>query len=383
MPMILKKNNFLLILSLFIFFSGCSQSNFKQELKSNTVTSNFNEQVDSIIIGKMNQYNIPGLSIGIVKNDSIIYAKGYGVKSINNKTVGSKNSIFHTASISKLFTALAIVQLEKDQRLNINDRLVKIIPELNYRDDRVEKITIKSLLNHTSGIPDIRNYHWENNNQSDNSLKEYVLGLNLKLKSEPSSEYHYSNLGYDILGYVIEKVSGQSFEDYVKKNIFYKSGMLISDFRYFKIPDSLKTSPHSKNWLTKNIYLRKVYPYTREHAPSSTLNTSAKELSNWMIYFLRTLENPNSKKIVSKMIEPSFKSYPYIGLGFQLNTLYSKKTIGHYGGDKGYRSYLLMIPEEKIGLVLLANCDYDEDFRQEIIHSIVKLMLKSTQVIGQ
>ena len=75
------------------------------------------------------------------------------------------------------------------------------------------------------------------------------------------------------------------------------------------------------------------------------------------------------------MIVPSFSSNPYIGLGFQLSNINSKKTIGHYGGDIGFRSYLIMIPEEKIGLVVLANCDYDDDFREEILHPIAKRML--------
>lgn len=75
------------------------------------------------------------------------------------------------------------------------------------------------------------------------------------------------------------------------------------------------------------------------------------------------------------MLEPTFGPNPSIGLGFQLSTINSKKTIGHYGGDTGFGSYLIMIPEEKIGLVVLANCDYDEDFRKEIIHPIAKLML--------
>ena len=77
------------------------------------------------------------------------------------------------------------------------------------------------------------------------------------------------------------------------------------------------------------------------------------------------------------MFQTSFENYPYIGLGFQLSNLNKEKTVGHYGGDKGYRSYLIMIPEKKIGLVLLANCDYNEDFRQEILHPIVKQMLKN------
>ena len=76
------------------------------------------------------------------------------------------------------------------------------------------------------------------------------------------------------------------------------------------------------------------------------------------------------------MLEPSFSPYPYVGLGFQLGSIDSKKTVGHFGGDKGYRSYLLMIPQEKMGLVILANSDYNEDFRQEIIHPIAKLMLE-------
>jgi len=177
------------------------------------------------------------------------------------------------------------------------------------------------------------------------------------------------------LGYVIEKVSGTTFDDYLKDNILNPNGIYNSDFRYFKIQDSLKTSPHSKKWISKKIYVRKTYPYTREHAPSSTLNASVNELSKWMVSFLQTIDSTDSKNYYSKMIKPTFSSYPYIGLGFQISAIDSKTTIGHYGGDKGFRSYLLMIPEEKVGLVLLANCDYEEDFRQEIIHSIAKLML--------
>jgi CubicO group peptidase (beta-lactamase class C family) len=240
---------------------------------------------------------------------------------------------------------------------------------------RTFNITILNLLNHTSGLPDVHNYHWGNNNQSEKSLEDYILSLNLKLKSEPSTQYIYSNLGYNILGYIIEKLTNTSFDNYLKENILNAYGMNSSDFRYFKIPDSLKTSPHSKHWITGKIYERKTYPYTREHAPSSTLNSSATDLCKWMISFMKLLDSGNSENVFAEMTEPGFSAYPHIGLGFQLSKLESRKAIGHYGGDKGFRSYLLMIPEEKIGLVLLANCDYEEDFRQEIIHQIAKRML--------
>lgn len=365
----------LIIFVLLFSMQACSGQSFKQNLKHKKSLNTLNNKVDSIVINKMNTYNIPGLSIGLVRNDSIIYSKGYGVKSIKAENLITELSVFHTASISKLFTAVAIAELIEQNGGSIDDKLVDLIPELKYDDDRVNFITIKNLLNHTSGLPDINNYHWDNNNQSDDSLQKYVLGCTLKLDFTPSSKYQYSNLGYDILGYLIEKVSGANFEDYLKEHIFNKSGMDDSDFRYFRINDSLKTTPHSKRWITNTVYERKIYPYTREHAPSSTLNSSSKDLSKWMISFIQTLNNPDINTKYLAMIEPTFSGYPYIGLGFQLNEIYSKKTIGHYGGDRGYRSYLLIIPEEKIGLVLLANCDYDEDFRQEILHPIAKLML--------
>lgn len=372
----MKKRFSIILILILLIFQSCTISSFEQNIEVNTPVIGFYNKVDSIVIGKMNQYNIPGLSIGLIRDDSILYSRGYGIRSIKTKNPVSENSVFHTASISKLFTALATIKLIEQKGFTIDDKLVDILPELKYEDERTAKITIKNLLNHTSGLPGFSNYHWGNNNQSDNSLKKYVLSLNLKLDSEPSAEYEYSNLAYDILGYLIEKVSGATFDDYLKDNILNKSGMYNSDFRYFKIQDSLKTVPHSKSWITKHIYTRKTYPYTREHSPSSTLNSSSKDLSKWMISFLQTLDDSNHENNYQAMLEPSFAQNTNIGLGFQLNTINSKKVIGHYGGDKGFRSYLIMIPEENMGLVLLANCDYKEDFRQEIIHPIAKLMLE-------
>jgi len=359
----------------FLFFQSCSAHLFKQEIKTNQSKDSFFEKVDAIVINKMNQYNIPGLSIGLIRNGTILYTKGYGVKRIGAADFVTENSIFHTASISKLFTAVAIMKLIEQDKITIDSKLIDLLPELKYDDARVNEITIKNLLNHTSGIPDISNYNWHNNNQTDNSLREFVLGSNLKLSAEPGSAYQYSNLAYDILGFIIENVSGATFDDFLKENILSVSGMTHSDFRYFKIQDSLKTSPHSKKLVTKKVYERKTYPYTREHAPSSTLNSSAQDLSKWMITFLQNLNEPQSSYNYLNMTNPTFTPYPYIGFGFQLSKINAKNTIGHYGGDRGFRSYLIMIPEEKVGLVLLANCDYNEDFRQEILHPIAKLML--------
>ncbi len=367
------------LISLFTFSLSCSTNSFVQDLEINSSSNGFYGKVDSIVVTKMNEYNIPGLSIALVKNDSIIYAKGYGVKKIRTDDLVSKNSIFHTASISKLFTAMAVMQLVEKEMITLDDNLVDVLPELNFSDERVKIITIKNLLNHTSGLPDVNNYQWENNNQSENSLKKYILELNLGVSSAPSSEYHYSSLGYNILGYIVEKKSGTPFEDYIKDNILNPIGMDNSDFRYFRIPDSLRSAPHSQRWITKKIYPRKTYPYTREHSPSSTLNSSSEDLGKWMIYFLRIINDTLFPSIYNSMLEPSFGPYPHIGLGFQLYDFESYKAVGHFGGDKGFRSFLMMIPDENIGLVVLGNADYDDDYRQEIIYPILKLILTENE----
>ncbi len=367
----------ILSLILIIFsFNSCQQNVAFQKISPRANNSSFQAKVDSIIISKMNEYEIPGLSIGVVQGSSVIYTQGYGLKSINSNEAVTENSIFHTASLSKLFTASAVMKLVKEESLSLEDKMVDLIPELKFSDERVRAITLKNLLNSTSGLPDIRNYHWANNNQSDNSLKEYIEDLDIKLESAPSEKYSYSNLGYNILGFIIEKTTNLPFEDYLQQDILTPAGMLHSDFRYFKIPDSLRIRPHSKNRLSAKIYEREVYPYSREHAASSTLNASTKDLSVWMIHFFKTLNSENKPIDYNSMILPSFPNYERIGLGFQLYDFREKKAVGHFGGDRGFRSFLMMIPEEKIGLVVLANCDYKDDFRQEIIYGIAGLMLK-------
>jgi CubicO group peptidase (beta-lactamase class C family) len=364
------------IISITAMITITCQNSFGQKSALTVSQNAFNEEVDSLIISTMDEYGIPGLAVGIVQNGIIIYAKGFGVRSIDSNKQVSENSVFHTASISKLFTAMSVMKLVNTQRIELDERLIDIIPELNYSDERIEKITIKQLLNHTSGLPDINNYHWGNFNQADNSLSDYILGLKLSVATDPSTDFNYSNLGYDILGYVIERVSGILFEDYVEENILATSGMLNSDFRYFNIPDSLKTTPHTRKPITNKVYVREAYPYTREHAPSSTLNASSKDLCQWMMNFLSVINDNKTPSIYSSMLEPSLMN-TRIGLGFQLYDVQSHKAVGHFGGDKGFRSFLMMIPEENIGLVVLGNCDYNEDFRQEIIMPIAKLMLTS------
>ena len=270
-----------------------------------------------------------------------------------------------------MLTAQATLLLFEQKDKPLNSQLNDLLPQLNFGEDLARQITVRQLLNHSSGLPDIRNYQWGNQYVSDERLEEYILDKSLEVDSGPGIEYHYSNLGYNLLAYIIQDQSGKLFEEYLKEYILNPARMYNSDFRYFKTDENNRASPHSKKRLGSKTYVRKTYPYTREHAGSSTLNASVSDMNRWMIYFLNELRSGR----YAEMLEPSFGSYPNIGLGFQLANFFSFQKAGHFGGDRGFRSYLFLLPEKEMGFVLLANCDYNEDFRQEILHKIASLYL--------
>lgn len=332
-------------------------------------------KIDSIVQARADAYQLVGLSMGVVRGDEVFFAKGYGTRQLNTRKPVTENSIFHVASVSKLFTAMAVMKLMEESKMGLETPVVNIVPNLNYSDEQVSEITVQQVLNHTSGLPDVYNYNWKSYRKQENSLREYFKDRKLKARSTPGTVYDYSNLAYDLLGLLVEELAGMSFEDYVKQALLSPAGMKQSDFRHFLIPEELRTRPHTKNRVSGKISERSVYPYNREHGPSSTLNASARELSLWMIHFLKALKND---KLYQSMLEKSTEASPYIGLGFHLVKINGFDAVGHFGGDTGFRSALFMIPEKKLGFVVLGNVDYKDDFRQELIRDISKLMLEDT-----
>ena len=345
-----------------------------QDLDFKAWTQHIQAYSDSVVNVHMKEQQIPGLSLAIVYRTTWLYQQAYGVRDVESQAPVSAGSVFHTASISKLLTAQAVVQLVEQGKLKLDQSLGELLPQLNYKDDKARSFTIEQLLNHSSGLRDYGFYAWKRQSQSNTALAEHIEGMSLKTRFAPGTDYNYSNPGYDVLGHIIAEVSGIAFEDYVQENILKPSLMQTADFRYFNIPDSLRVSPHTLKG--KNLVTRDLYPYSREYGPSSTLNASAKDLGAWMMAFMTELEG-EEHPLYKSMLEPSLDDHPYIGLGFQLGSLEGYKKAGHYGGDRGFRSYLMLLPELKLGLVLLANTDRNEDFRQNILHAIAKEAIRT------
>jgi CubicO group peptidase (beta-lactamase class C family) len=171
--------------------------------------------------------SMPGLSLIVVKKDSVIYSKGYGWADIPRKIKATPMTVYHWFSVTKIVTALSIVQLHEQGKLHINDPVTKYLPyfDVKYPSDSSKTITIRNLLNHSAGLPGagmqiIKWIHHEGEphwNQTE-FLKK-VLPDYSKILFEPGEKTSYTNIAYMVLGAIIEEVTNQTYEDYLRQNI--------------------------------------------------------------------------------------------------------------------------------------------------------------------
>jgi len=153
----------------------------------------------------------------------------------------------------------------------LDGRVIKHLAYFELADPEYREITIRQMLNHTSGMPDVEDYEWDRPQYDDGAAERYVRSNNTEeMLWDPGGDYRYSNMAFDTLGDVITKISGMSFEEYIRRNILDPSGMAESSFLYPDIAQDLRTTGH----IGEPAWISEVYPYNRRHAPSSTLNSS-------------------------------------------------------------------------------------------------------------
>jgi len=352
-----KKIFFYTTCLLLVIIVGCStpQKTTKNNDKSFA-------EIETFLQSLIDTGGIPGITIAVTVDQDIVYANGFGVTNVDSKKKLEPKNTFHIASVSKTFTATAVMQLHEKGKIDINKPLITYLPYFNLKDERYKDITIKQMLNHTSGMPDVDDYEWEKAVSDEGAAERYVRSLSDSvLISKPGTEFHYSNIAFDIMADLIAKVSGMSFEKYVKENILTPLDMKESSFYYPEIKKSLRTSPHIGN----PPKVLPVYPYNRMHAPSSTLNTNVLEMSRWAIANMYNGEYKNTQILSPEthlmMMTPTFirnkDQNISIGLSWFMYPYKGMTNYEHGGSDDGYRSLLTLIPEKKTGIIILSNIE--------------------------
>ncbi|BBH24346.1 hypothetical protein Back11_56910 [Paenibacillus baekrokdamisoli] len=330
---------------------------------------NIVEHLDRILNEFVQLEPMPGLAIGIVKDYQMIYAKGFGVKDITTKEPVDKNTLFHHASISKTLVATGILQLVERGMIDLDSSITNYLPYFSMADERYRLITIRQLLNHTSGMPDEDDYEWDRPQYDDQSLERYVKSINNReLLTDPGKQFSYSNIGYEILGDIIAKVSGVSFEQYMNDHIIESTRMQGSTYLKHEADIHLAT-PHILG--VQNGYggvISDVFPYNRAHSPSSTLYANAEDMCRYAIAHLNRGSASDGQTILrTQSYDELWKQHAStgygaeqanIGLSWFLGEYKGSRMVSHSGMDTGFQSNLILLPDKGIAVSVMTNSDY-------------------------
>ncbi|HEY4785684.1 MAG TPA: serine hydrolase [Bacteroidales bacterium] len=284
-------------------------------------------------------------SILVEKDGKILFNKGYGMANFELQVPNSPQIKFRLGSITKQFTAMAIVQLEERGLLNTNDCISEYIPDYPNGD----KITIRHLLTHTSGIPSFTSF---SEIEQEKVLPVTPLQIMDKFKNkellfQPGTEFKYSDSGYILLGYIIEKVTGKSYSDYLNENIFQP--LTMSNTGY----DNPKTI--LKNRASGYVYEDGVLhnaDYNNMSQPFSAgaLFSTTEDLYKWdRELYKNTLVSDSSLK---KIITPYKKNYGY---GWFVDDFYSHKKVWHHGYIDGFCAVIVRFVDDNICIIILSN----------------------------
>lgn len=350
------KRIYLTILFLLITSAPAAFSQKKQ--------STLQKSLEPVIERVMRENAIPGLAVGIVRNGQVIYAKGFGTAKPGAKQTITAKSVFNLASITKLFTAAAVMQLVERGKINLDDRVTEYLAYFKLKDARYKQITVRHLLDHTSGLGFIEENPFERKADYDpGALERHIRALeNLTLDSAPGEKYEYSNEGFDILGDIIAKVSKSTYEDYIERNILEplkmkNSSVLVSR----QIPPRYFSDEQGK------LNANEKVPFNRAFAPSSALASNVDDMNRWMLASLnrgglegKRILQPASYDAMWKLPVKAegAKEFPVGGRmrgGWFRWNYKNHQIVGHGGAELGFNSFLALAPKNSIGVVVVGN----------------------------
>ena len=330
------------------------------------------KEIDDYANVVSNTWKGPGMAIAIVKDDKVVFAKGYGARELGKNEPVDENTVFAIASNSKAFTTAGLAILIDEKKLAWDDKVSKYLPEFRMYDPWVtSELTIRDLVSHRSGLDTFSgDLLWYETNFTPDEVLSRVRYL--KPVSSFRSRYGYQNLMFIAAGRVIEKISGKSWSQFIKERILDPLGMSRTTTSIKDLKDNAAI-PHNESGGTLRVLQRGNVDAADSAA---ALNSSVADLSKWMRLQLGRGKFEN-KQIFSpqrswEMWQPNimipisengsrslpsrhFNSY---GLGWFIYDYQGRKIINHGGGLDGMLSNTVLIPEENAGFVVLTNSEY-------------------------
>jgi D-alanyl-D-alanine carboxypeptidase len=325
-------------------------------------------QIDEIVARYLAQ-GIPGISIAVQRGDDLVVEKGYGFANRENQISVDRATIFQIASVTKQFTAAAIMRLVERGEVRLSDSVRDYVPVL---DTRGHTITIEQLLNHTSGLPDY--IRLISDAYKPMSQAEVVSLINSQpLNFTPGTAWNYDNSGYYLLGMIIERVSGISYAEYLDREIFQPLGLLHTSYC-----GTNPAQPMPDGYL---MIGGMVTPVKAAHSSigyaAGSLCSSASDLRRWSEALSSGLVvTPHSyEQMTTRTRLPDGRTVGY-GYGLGVGIQYGERVVAHGGSIVGFLSYLGWYPESEVRIAVLVNVtSLDTPWAAELARELAQLLL--------
>jgi CubicO group peptidase (beta-lactamase class C family) len=364
---------------LFFLLVVLTQKGFAQ---TDSLPSFVKDSLDSYVNKALADWQIPGVSVCIVKNGKVVVMKGYGVKEMGTNDKVDENTLFMIGSNSKAFTATAIALLDAEKKLSLDDKVQKWLPDFKLYDSWVAKeANIRDLLCHRLGFETFQgDFMYFDSDLTTAEVREKMGKL--KPMYGFRSKWGYCNSAFMTAGEIIPKVTGQSWADFVTERIFRPLGMNNS----LALSKDIKTAGNkcSAHTVAEGVLKKIPYGNIDNLAPAGSISSSVNDMSKWVMMLL------NNGKLNDKEIIPASAivqtrtphsilgngghmfnkaHFGLYGLGWFLEEYTGRKIVAHTGGVNGFVTSVCLIPEEKLGIIVFTNTDansFYEALRNEI-----------------
>lgn len=330
-------------------------------------------EIDQLVERTMKTFHVPGMAVAVIKDGKVVHSKGYGVSSLNTGKKVDENTLFGIASNSKAFTAATLAILVDEKKLSWNDKVIQYIPEFRmYNSYVTEDFTIRDLLTHRSGLGlgagDLM--IWPDS--TDFTIKDIIYNLRFLKQTSPfRTKYDYDNLLYMVAGEVVTRVSGMSWEQFVEERIMKPLEMNRSASAFARLKDKTNAiDGHSM--VDKKLQVTPRESMKPGQCSAGGIYSSISDMSKWMIcqlnngkYGANLEKQLFSASAQNEMWSPQtivpFKKDKYnshfsaYGFGWRLTDVKGTQQVSHTGGLEGMVTQVTLLPEMKLGIVVLTN----------------------------
>jgi CubicO group peptidase (beta-lactamase class C family) len=338
----------------------------------------------SWIRGQLAYRNLPGIAVGVVQDQQLVWAEGFGYADVDAKIPMTPATKFRMASHSKLFTATAMMQLRDAGKVHLDDPVVTYLPwfRIHSANSGDPAITIEELLTHSAGLPREAGAHWSELSFPDEAGIEAFIEHN-EAPYPPEVRWKYSNLGFTIAGMVVEKISGQKWAAYVQEHIFNPLGMTASSVD--RNVEGMATGYGQR--MPDGMRAKMPFVDARAMAPATGITSNVEDMAKFVSLQFRTGPVGGSQILSTgalrqmhriRMLENNWQSGNAIG--FAVTRDHDKVYVGHGGSYFGYKTHTLMQIEPKVGVIVLTNADDSNpsEMAMHLMQSVGEAVVKAS-----